>query len=121
DPSDGRILWKRRRKVSELRACGSRVLALSPAALACIDPDSGKPVWEAKTPPRSRALTAAEGSALVLGGGEALAFSLADGTPMPQLPAAREVAFGADLSCALLQGDELSFQVLAAHLSLVTT
>ena len=139
--------------------------------------------------------TAAEGSALVLGGGEALAFSLADGTPRPavavpwaqhlsaeeegpvvatgaggaamrldgkrwsiaaegdapaepallqrgvvllrgdrpslynaadglplaQLPAAREVAFGADLSCALLQGDELSLQVLAAHLSLVTT
>jgi outer membrane protein assembly factor BamB len=194
DPSDARVLWKRRFKASALIACGPRALALSAVALACIDPHSGTPFWEREVPEESFALTVSEGSAVLLGAGGLLAFSLADGAPRPaqplpwarfltaadepevliasgangalarltgkrwealpdgesppspaqlqrgvvlsrgastllydaaeglvlaQLPPAREAALAPDLSCALIEADEVSMHRLTAHLSLL--
>ena len=81
DPADGRILWKRRRKVSAVAACGARALVLSESTLACIDPHSGEPVWEREVPPDARSLSLLEGRALLLAGGELRSFWLASGAP----------------------------------------
>lgn len=86
DPSDARVLWKRRLKASALIASGPRALALSAGALLCIDPHSGTPLWEREVPEESFALSVSEGSAVLLGAGGLLAFSLADGAPRPAQP-----------------------------------
>ena len=81
DPADGRILWKRRRKVSAIAACGARALVLSEGTLACVDAHSGEPAWEREVPDDARSLSIAEGRALLLAGGELRSFSLASGAP----------------------------------------
>ena len=81
DPADGRVLWKRRQGVSAIAACGARALVLSEGSLACVDPHSGEPVWEREVPADARALSTAEGRALLLAGGELRSFSLASGAP----------------------------------------
>jgi outer membrane protein assembly factor BamB len=45
----------------------------------------------------------------------------AEGLPIAQLPPARGAALAPDLSCALLQGDEIVLYRLATHLSVLTT
>ena len=81
DPADGRILWKRRCDAKAIASCGSRALVLSGGALACIDPHRGEPVWERGVPDDSAAPVLFAAGVALLGGGELLSFSLADGAP----------------------------------------
>lgn len=83
DPSDARVLWKRRLKTSALLPHGARALVLSRDGLASIDPHTGEPHWERDVPEDSSALAVSEGRAVLLGGGELLVFSLADGAQKP--------------------------------------
>ena len=76
---DGRMIWKRRLRAVELIAAGQRVLALSAGALACVDPETGKEIWERQVPDGAHGLCVHEGAAVVLGGGKALSFTAADG------------------------------------------
>ena len=107
DPADGRILWKQRCKVSGIVACGTRALVLSENGLWYVDPHSGESAWEREVPSGSRSLTVAHGNAMVLGGAEVLAFSLADGTPRPAMPLpwARDLAAGEDPEAVIATGD----------------
>jgi hypothetical protein len=46
-------------------------------------------------------------------------YDAAEGLPLARLPAARAAALGPDLSCALLEGGEVSLHRLATHLSVL--
>ena len=66
------------------------MLALSPGALACLDPATGKPVWEREVPESGRELIVHDGIAALLAGGKCLSFSVAGGEPRPPLDAGEE-------------------------------
>ncbi len=83
DPSDARVIWKRRLRTTALLVSGGRALVLGDGALACVEPHSGAPLWEREVPNGSGALAVSEGAATLLGGGELLSFSLEDGAPRP--------------------------------------
>jgi PQQ-like domain len=78
---DGSALWKRRTRSNAILVCGSRALVLSAGALECIDPATGKAIWERELPDDARGLVVHDGAAVLLGGGQALAFSAGDGAP----------------------------------------
>jgi outer membrane protein assembly factor BamB len=107
DRADGRVLWKRRCKAQAIVRCGGRALVLEESALVCLDAQ-GEPVWEqelpaaAATPP-----IVVEGNALLLAGGAALSFSLADGRPRAPiaLPWARHLAACDEDGAVIATGD----------------
>jgi len=83
---DGGLLWKRRMRASSLLSCGARALLLSPGALQCIDPATGKALWEREVPEDARGLVVHEGAAVLLGAGQVLAFSAGDGAARAPIP-----------------------------------
>jgi putative pyrroloquinoline-quinone binding quinoprotein len=85
DPADGRVLWRRKLRASALVGCGGRVLALSRGWLSWLDPESGKPGWEAPMPYDAHSLAVHDSAAFVLAGGDILSVSLPDGTARPAL------------------------------------
>ena len=85
DPADGSVLWKRKLHAAALLACGARVLALSRGWLSCLDPESGKPAWEAPMPYDAHSLAIHDNAAFVLAGGDVLSVALPDGTARPAL------------------------------------
>jgi hypothetical protein len=105
DRADGRVLWKRRCKAQAIVLCGSRALVLQEGALACLDAQ-GEPAWEQQLPAVIPPVIA-EGNALLLAGGSALSFSLADGRPRPPiaLPWARHLAVCDEDGAVIATGD----------------
>jgi hypothetical protein len=107
DRADGRVLWKRRCRAQAIVRCGGRALVLEEGALVCLDAQ-GEPAWEqelpaaAATPP-----IIVEGNALLLAGGAALSFSLADGRPRAPiaLPWARHLAACDEDGAVIATGD----------------
>ncbi|HYS07870.1 MAG TPA: PQQ-binding-like beta-propeller repeat protein [Myxococcales bacterium] len=77
--ADGKVIWKRRLRVSELLACGGRALVLSARGLACVEPETGKAVWEREVPDDARGLTLHEGAAVLIGGGSVRSYAAANG------------------------------------------
>ena len=107
DPSDARILWKRRCKVSALVPAGGRALALCEGSLACLDPHDGAPVWEREVPAGAGPPVVCAGDVHLLAGGSLLSFSLATGAPRPPLPLpwARHLAAADDPELLLATGE----------------
>lgn len=81
DPTDGRVLWKRRCKVSALVPSGSRALVLSPGALAAVDAATGEPAWEHPLQAVSTGPVIAADAVLAIADGAVQALGLADGAP----------------------------------------
>jgi hypothetical protein len=73
-------------RTAAILPCGARALVLSAGALACIEPESGRPVWERELPDDAHELALHEGAVFLLAGGKALSFSIGDGAPRAPLP-----------------------------------
>ena len=80
DPEGG-ILWKRRLRANPVISCGPQALVLDGGMLCCIEPESGKTLWERELAAAAEEATVHEGAIAVLGGGAVCTFSTRDGEP----------------------------------------
>ena len=79
--SEGDILWKRRLRSSALVDCGRQALVLGGGTLCCIEPETGKAVWEREVPAGAADAIVHDGAVAVLVGGAVYTFSARDGEP----------------------------------------
>ena len=80
DPEGG-ILWKRQLRANAVISCGPQALVLGGGTLCCIEPESGKTLWERELAAVAEEATVHEGAIAVLSGGAVCTFSTRDGEP----------------------------------------
>jgi hypothetical protein len=89
DKADGAVLWKRRAAVRELLQSGAHALLLEENKLVCLDPRTGKVLFQTPVPPGAHDLRLdAHAAMLVTTGGasQISSFALHDLAPRPARP-----------------------------------